>query len=510
MHNTRRATVAAFLLALIAAAPSASRAATAVQPKQSFADATDVSGQRNDGLTYRVIGGGASPTEAVEIWLRCPANGYDGQHPGIARLAALSIVEAKAHGFSLRDLARDNGGAVAIQVFPAVTEIGIVVPAYLAGAAQAAVLSDVFHPQIDDAAFKNGKLRLAEELAIAATQPDNQLRERLFGVMFSGGPYSSSTYGSAADVAAATLGETQSFVSQAYVPANGIAASAGLGGSDALGEIVTSALGEVVTLGTARAATGPVPAESGARLPVSTLRAAFKPVTLPSGATRGVSAVALGWPGPPIADERAATAMDFLSDYLMSDTTGTVTKALTAAQPNAQFDGQFITLENPGIMFAGVWGVDVDRQTAVDVIRAAAKRVVDAELSDSAFAQAELAYRAHLLHDMSTPQSLADNLGWYFGQGAPAYTPAALMLGAGDYMTSADSLTPAYVHDIARRYLSAEPAMVTLPESSGSVAMHLIEGADVSRPTLQLLGPTDVGPFRSTKSVGHFRRTNRD
>jgi hypothetical protein len=466
MQHTRRATVAALLLVFVVAAPKASRAATGLAPEQSIAAATDFAGQRNDGLTYRVIGGGASPTEAVEIWLRCPANGYDGQHPGIARLAALSIVEAKSNGFSLRDIARDNGGAVAVQVFPAATEIGIVVPAYLAGAAQAALLSDVFHPQLDDAAFKNGKLRLAEELAIAATQPDNQLRERLFGVMFSGGPYSTSTYGSATDIASATIGETQSFVSQAYLPGNAIAASAGLGGSDALGEIVTS--------GPAPAAPGAAsPAPSGARLPVSTLRTAFAPVTLPSGVTQGVSAVALGWPGPPISDERAATAMDFLSDYLMSDTTGTVTKALTAAQPNAQFDGQFITLENPGIMFAGVWGEDLDRQAAVDAIRAAAKRVVDVQLSDAEFAQAELAYRAHLLHDMSTPQSLADNLGWYFAQGAAAYTPAALMFGNGDYLSSADSLTPAYVHEIARRYLTADPAMVTLPETNGSVALRL-------------------------------------
>jgi predicted Zn-dependent peptidase len=478
MQHTRRATVAALLLALIVAAPASSRADSAVQPEQSIAAATDMSGQRNDGLTYRVIGGGASPTEAVEIWLRCPANGYDGHHPGIARLAALSIVEAKSHGFSLRDLARDNGGAIAVQVFPAATEIGIVVPAYLAGAAQEALLNNVFHSQLDDAAFKNGKLRLAEELAIAATQPDDQLRELLFGVMFSGGPYSASTYGSATDIASATIGETQSFVSQAYLPDNAIAASAGLGGSDALGEIVTS--------GSPPRATGSASPPSGPSLPLSTLRTAFAPTTLPSGVTHGVSAVALGWPGPPIADERAATAMDFLSDYLMSDTTGTVTKALAAAQPTAQFDGQFITLENPGIMFAGVWGVDLDRQAAVDAIRAAAKRVVDAQLSDAVFAQAELAYRAHLLHDMSTPQSLADNLGWYFAQGAAAYTPAALMFGNGDYMSSADSLTPAYVHDIARRYLTADPAMVTLPETSGSVALRMTEGADASRPAKRI------------------------
>lgn len=468
MHHSRRSVLAALSLAVAIAVPAVASASAS-----QLSGALDSSGRRADGLTYRVIGGGASPTEAIEVWLRCPADGYDGKRPGIARLAALSIVESKAHGFSLRDIARDNGGLVTVQVFPAATEIGIVVPAYLAGPAQAALLADVFQPALEDAAFKNGKVRLAEELALATAEPDNALRERLFNVMFSDGPYADSTYGTAAQIASATLADAQTFIGQAYRPERAIAASAGLDASDALGEIATS--------GTMINRSVPALTLAGAGdVPSSTLRAAYAPATLPAGVTHGVSAVALGWPGPPITDQRAATAMDFLSDYLMGDPMGTVTQALKSAQPDAQFDGQFITLENPGIMFAGVWGSDIDRQAAVTAIRAAVKRVVDAPLSDAEFAQAALAYRTRLLHDMSSPQSLADNLGWYFAQGAPAYTPVALTVGSGDYVTSADSLTAGYVHDIARRYLSAEPAVVALPESSGPVAFN--EGAGFSRP----------------------------
>jgi hypothetical protein len=131
--------------------------------------------------------------------------------------------------------------------------------------------------------------------------------------------------------------------------------------------------------------------------------------------------------------------MDFLSDYLMRDGFGTAAIALASTQPHAIFDGQFITLQNPGIMFAGAWGAGLDSRRAVEAIRAAVQRVVDAPLSDAEFAQASIAFQTHLLHDMDGPQSIADNVGWYFAQGASAY-------------------------------LSREPAIVTSPDAAGSVA----------------------------------------
>jgi hypothetical protein len=444
---------------LVAIAPAGARAATdsASQPTES--------GIRADGLTYRIIGGGASPTEAIEVWFRCPADGYDGARPGIARLAALSIAEDDRGGASLREIALASGGQLTVQIFPAATEIGMIVPAYLSGAAQVAVLTRIFHPSVDDKAIKNAKLRLAEQISLAGLEPDVYLRERTFAAIFSNGPYLASTFGTAATLDAATLTDVQSYIGEAFRPANAIAASAGLGSMDAYGAIAT--------FGPSQRQGGPSaapPAISGMLVPPSSVRKSFAPVAIPVDTSRDVHAVALGWVGPPISDERAATAMDFLSDYLMRDGYGTAAQAIAKAQPRASFDGQFITLRDPGVMFAGVWGAGLDRRAAVASLRAAVQRVVDAPLSDAEFARASIAYRTHLLHDMDGPQSIADNLGWYFAQGAPEYTPVDMIFGAGSYASAANSLNPGFVHDIARRYLSSEPAVVTSPDAGGSVA----------------------------------------
>ena len=71
---------------------------------------------------------------------------------------------------------------------------------------------------------------------------------------------------------------------------------------------------------------------------------------------------------------------------------------------------------------------------------------------------------------MDGPQSIADNLGWYFAQGSPEYTPVDMIFGAGPYASAANSLNAGFVHDVARRYLSSEPAIVTSPDAGGSVA----------------------------------------
>ncbi len=450
-----RGALAALFCSLLLVAAASSAACASSDSASNFAE----SGTQADGLTYRIIGGGASPTEAIEVWFRCPADGYDGARPGIARLAALAIAEDDHGGASLRDIAIASGGELTVQVFPAATEIGMVVPAYLSGAVQEAVLMRIFHPSVDDKAIKSAKLRLAEQISLAGLEPDVYLRERTFATIFSDGPYLASTFGTAATLDAATLTDVQSYIGAAFQPANAIAASAGLGSMDAYGAIATF---------------GPAhqdnPVMQSQLPPHSSVRKSFAPVALPVDTSTDVHAVALGWVGPPISDERAATAMDFLSDYLMRDGYGTAAQAIAKAQPRAAFDGQFITLRDPGVMFAGVWGAGLDRRAAVASIRAAVQRVVDAPLSDAEFAQASIAYRTHLLHDMDGPQSIADNLGWYFAQGAPEYTPVDMIFGTGSYASAADSLNAGFVHDIARRYLSTEPAMVTSPDAGGSVA----------------------------------------
>ena len=59
--------------------------------------------------------------------------------------------------------------------------------------------------------------------------------------------------------------------------------------------------------------------------------------------TRQLRGEGLAWTGPPIADERAATALDFVADYLFRDETGVVSKALDPTG-DAYVNGQFITL----------------------------------------------------------------------------------------------------------------------------------------------------------------------
>lgn len=453
-----RGALAALFCSLLLVAAASTVAHASSEPASNF----DQTGKRLDNLSYRIIGGGASPTEAIEVWFRCPSDGYDGSKPGIARLAALAIAEDDHGGASLREIALASGGDLTVQVFPAATEIGMIVPAYLSGAAQEALLTRIFHPTVDDKAIKNAKLRLAEQISLAGLEPDVYLRERTFAAIFSDGPYFASTFGTAATLDAATLTDVQSYIGEAFRPPNAIAASSGLGSMDAYGAIAT--FEPVLQSGTAATTADGVP------VPPSTVRKTFAPVALPVDTSTDVHAVALGWVGPPISDERAATAMDFLSDYLMRDGYGTASQAIAKSQPHASFDGQFITLRDPGVMFAGVWGAGLDRRAAVASIRAAVQRVVDAPLSDGDFAQASIAFRTHLLHDMDGPQSIADNLGWYFAQGAPAYTPVDMIFGTGAYTSAASSLTAGFVHDIARRYLSSEPAIVTSPDASGSVA----------------------------------------
>jgi zinc protease len=62
---------------------------------------------------------------------------------------------------------------------------------------------------------------------------------------------------------------------------------------------------------------------------------------------------------------------------------------------------------------------------------------------------------------MDSPEGLADNYGWYFVQGLPAYSPSATDAGLdGDYFSVAATLTPDFVRDVARRYLGAQPATI--------------------------------------------------
>ncbi|MBV8162952.1 MAG: insulinase family protein [Candidatus Eremiobacteraeota bacterium] len=405
--------------------------------------------QLNDGLTLVTRKATASPTAALEVWIKCPSSGYGAPRPGLARLTALAIVEQKSGGSSLRTDARAAGAQVAVSVYHESTEIAILAPSYVSGSLLDKLVRESLHPQLDQKAFDAARQRLAAQQVASLDMPDEVLRDSLFARIFASGPLHDSSYGDPRTLTGLTLADVTSFATRAYVPADEIVVA--VGGVD-----VSDVAERTQAAAPAAAPAVAIPESSVASYtdaPLSLTRSSID-----------VGGVALGWPGPPIADERAATAMDFLSDYLTHPTEGVLSKIVNAAASGADFSGQFVTLRNPGVFYVTASGDKVDPTITVGIIRDAMRDALRKPLSDEEFARARTAYVNHLLGSMQTAQSLADNYGWYFSQGALPYSPSSTDAAlSGQYFTAVQSLTPQYVYSIASRYLQAKPAVVILP-----------------------------------------------
>ncbi len=179
-----------------------------------------------------------------------------------------------------------------------------------------------------------------------------------------------------------------------------------------------------------------------------------------AGTTSGIG---LGWAGPPASDEQSATAMDFLSDYLAHPSGGILEGPLSAQSGSAMLDGQFVTLRNPGVFYLTAVGDKLDPAVAVATLRKGIQPILDRPLSADEFSKALHAFQSRLWHQLQTQQQLADNYGWYFTQNALAYSPSAMDAAYSSvYLQQVKSLTPAIVHDVARRFLGAAPAIVEL------------------------------------------------
>jgi predicted Zn-dependent peptidase len=439
-----RAALASLSVALACAciSPSlgAAGAAPAVAPNQT---------QLPDGLTLVTRKATASPTAALEIWIKCPASGYGVARPGIARLTALALVEDKSAGLSLRDEAKKSGAQIAISVYQESTEVAILAPANLSNTLLDRLLGQALHPRLDQAAFEAARQRLAAQQVASVDMIDQVLRDSLFAHMFASGPLHDSTYGDPKTLTGMGLSDITGFAARAYVPAN---------------EIVV-AVGDVDGNDVARRVGAAAPAATAAQsMPESTV-AAFSDAPLAlNRESIPESGVAIGWVGPPIQDQRAATAMDFLSDYLTHPTQGVVTRAVDEASADTLFGGQFVTLRNPGIFYVTASGDKLDPTIASGTIRDAMRNALRGPLSASDFERARAAFVTHLLRDMQTAQGMADNYGWYFAQGALSYSPSATDTAlSGVYFEQVATLTPDYVYSIARRYLLAKPAVVLLP-----------------------------------------------
>lgn len=405
--------------------------------------------QLSDGLTVVTRSEALFPTVAFQIWIRCPADGYAGSQPGIARLTALSLLEQKTGDDTLRDAVRHAGGQLGVSVYHEGTEIALLAPSYIAAQLADALLHAVLHPNVDRTAYLAARQRLAAQQVAALEVPDQILRDSLFAQMFADGPLHDPTYGTPRMLAASTLADVNTFLRQAYVPADEIVVAVGKVDSADFERRIRAL------------APAPRPPSTMPNSAVAPPRATPLIVEVAQAAAPGV---ALGWVGPPVSDERAATAMDFLSDYLTHPDAGVVAQSVLQLEPGASFAGQFITMRDPGVFFISVSGHNVDPDAALTAVRTRLARALSGRLSQPDFTQALRAFQSRLLRDTQTSQQVADNYGWYFMQGAPAYSPSFSQDAAsGAYFEQLRTLTPGYVYDIARRYLSAPPAVVVVP-----------------------------------------------
>lgn len=384
----------------------------------------------------------ANPTigaAAIALWFRAPGAGYDNASPGIARLAATAAAVAPLPGGkSLVEIVRAAGGQLNISVYPDIVGIDAIVPAAGARRVVAAMTSAYFAPAIGDAAVKTAQ----RDAAVLAVQQrysvDLTLHDLLFKQIFSGGPaHYPALPDSVSEIARVSPGDIAVFAKRAFRSGNALLAMTGNVDASAVAAVTDGNGGSMDP-------------------PFDSSLSGATGETTASGELTGTG---LAWVGPPIADEKAATALDFIADYLFRDDTGVVTRQIDASNKDAYVIGQFITLHDPGVMRVTIGGSD-DKTAAQTVLGALQK--MTSPMDDKTFGAAREAFLYHIASDTQTPQALADNLGWYAVEGSPQYAPGD---SSGQYLRDARALDPQYVSQVVRKYLSSPVTvrLITLP-----------------------------------------------
>jgi predicted Zn-dependent peptidase len=412
--------------------------AALLAPSASYA-AEATSGTLPHGGSYVMLSDAAVPTVAIDLWFRAPSAGYDNAQQGLARVAATAAAAATLEsGKSLVALVRDLGGRIAISTFPDMTGVTVSAPAGAATKIVAALSAAYFTPAIDADALKAAQRDSAVLSAEHSYSSDDIIHDALFGTIFSSGPaHVPPLAASVNDIASFALTDVKAFAQRAFRSANATIALTGN---------VDASILDAITAGTPGAQDAPYD---------STLASSPKTPATISGLVAGDGTA---WAGPPISDPRAATAMDFIADYLFRDETGVVSSALSATG-DTYLIGQFITLHDPGIMLVTTSGSDS---------AATQKRVLDAvtalqqPLRPDTFTAARNAFLYHIASDTQTPVEQADNVGWYAAQGNASYAPSSV---GGAYWNLAAGLDPDFVASVARRYL-AHPVVVHLQATS--------------------------------------------
>lgn len=413
---------------------AAAALAIPLAPLGVYAADVPTTGSLPHGGSYVLYRDQAVAAAAVDVWFRAPAAGYDNASPGIGRLAATAAAAATLEsGKSLYTFVRSVGGRLAINVYPDIIGVSVIVPSTAARRTIAAMSAAYFSPAIDDASLRTAR-KDAAVLAVAHRySSDDVLHDALFERVFTSGPAHYPPIPDAvADIAKVSLDQVKSYAKRAFRAAN---ATMSLAGN------VDPAWIEAVTAG----------APGTPDAPFTSAVASDPGNASTTGTTPGLG---LAWTGPPIADEKAATAMDFIADYLFRDQTGIVAKAIAPASGN-YVSGQFITLHDPGVMLVTIGGNTPAsvKPTVLDAVAALEK-----PMDPKTFEAARNAFLYHLAVDTQEPIQQADNLGWYAAEGNASYAPTDPN---SSYWQRAKELDPAYVASIVKHYLS-RPVVVQM------------------------------------------------
>ena len=392
-----------------------------------------------NGGTAIVKSAEGAPVAAIELWFRAPSIGFtDPPQPGIANVAALAVAASEPlTGTPLASLVARTGGRFSISVYPRTVEISALVPAEEASGVLRTMSAVYFTPVLTEAGLAQAVEEVrADQRLRDAISPDEELRDALFAVLFPSGPNHFSPV-DASSIGSLHIEDVRSFASRAFRASNATIVLTGSVGAS----LVDSA---VPGRGEREAPEGLASEKAAA--------ASAQPVSR----TGSIPGFGYAWAGPAIRDERAATALDFVADYLFNPDTGIVSEQI--GDLDATINAQYVTYYDPGVFYVEATGSQaVGVRSKIDDALAAMRKPLDAKTFESA--RREFEY--HVTSDVSTPLALADNFGWYACEGNAAYAPGEDLI-SGRYVSAVRSLTPQIVAETVEKYLAGQPAYVTL------------------------------------------------
>jgi zinc protease len=402
--------------------------------------AAPATGTLPGGAAYEIRPDPAQSGAAVALWYRAPAGGFDAPAaPGLSRLAATTVsASAPVSGTPLLQLVERFGGRLSVAAYPDSVAITALVPPDRVAQTVRAMTSDFFAPVVTAPGFAVAQRDVGEDALLRSVEPD-AIEDALGAALFASGPFHDGTLPTA-KLGDVKVERVRAFAERAFRPANAILILAGNVDAAALASVAARS-GDTSSSAPEQAAT-PAPAARTAE-------------TEPLRRTGLIDGTGLGWLGPPITDERTATALDFLADALFAPKTGTIARALGGRK--ATVTGKFVTYRDPGVFLVTITG---DEAAAARPIVEKAIAAAATPMGATAFDAARAGFVYRLLAAMDTPAEVADTYGWYAVEGAPAYAPAEGGL-QGRYFSHASALTPASVAQAAARFLGAPPAVVT-------------------------------------------------